>query len=66
MNHAVNAELSRRRLLGAGAAMAGLGLVGCAATPASGPSIGRVVIVGGGYGGSTAARYLRLWAATST
>ena len=67
MNHAVNAELSRRRLLlagagvGAGAALAGLGLAGCAATPPAGPSIGRVVIVGGGFGGSTAARYLRMW-----
>ena len=27
----------------------------------SGPSIGRVVVVGGGYGGATAARYLKLW-----
>ena len=26
-----------------------------------GPSIGRVVVVGGGFGGATAARYLRLW-----
>ncbi len=52
--------LSRRRLLGAGAALGGLALTGCASTP-SGPSIGRVVIVGGGFGGTTAARYLRLW-----
>jgi sulfite dehydrogenase len=42
-------EFQRRRLL-----------AGCA-TPASGPSIGRVVVVGGGFGGATAARYLRLW-----
>jgi sulfide dehydrogenase [flavocytochrome c] flavoprotein chain len=64
MNHTVKAELSRRRLLaaaGAGAALSGLGLAGCASGPAAGPSIGRVVIVGGGFGGSTAARYLRLW-----
>ena len=27
----------------------------------SGPSIGRVVVVGGGFGGATAARYLKLW-----
>ena len=52
--------LSRRRLLGAGAALGGLALAGCAST-ASGPSIGRVVVVGGGYGGTTAARYLRMW-----
>ena len=53
---------SRRRLLGAGAALSGiatLGLAGCATT--GGPSIGRVVVVGGGFGGATAARYLKLW-----
>ena len=50
--------LSRRQvLLGAGATLA---LTGCA-TP-GGPSIGRVAIVGGGYGGATVARYLKLWA----
>ncbi|MBL8342200.1 MAG: FAD-dependent oxidoreductase [Rubrivivax sp.] len=56
--------LSRRRVIGAGAATVGglalAGLAGCA-TSAGGPSIGRVVVVGGGFGGSTAARYLRLW-----
>jgi sulfide dehydrogenase [flavocytochrome c] flavoprotein chain len=50
--------MRRREWLGAGL---GLALVGCASAPASGPSIGRVVIVGGGFGGATAARYLRLW-----
>ena len=53
-------QAGRRRLLMAGTAMAGLGLAGCASI-ASGPSIGRVVVVGGGFGGATAARYLRLW-----
>ncbi len=53
-------ELTRRQLLTAGAAMGGLALAGCASTPA-GPSLGRVVVVGGGFGGSTAARYLRMW-----
>ena len=53
-------ELSRRRILAAGAALGGLALAGCASTP-TGPSIGRVVIVGGGFGGATAARYLRMW-----
>ncbi len=52
---------SRRRLLVGAAALGGLaGLSGCASTT-QGPSIGRVVVVGGGFGGSTAARYLRLW-----
>jgi sulfide dehydrogenase [flavocytochrome c] flavoprotein subunit len=45
--------------LGAGSAVAGLGLLGgCAATGSKGP---RVVVVGGGYGGATAAKYVRLF-----
>jgi sulfite dehydrogenase len=52
--------LNRRHLLGAGLALGGLSLAGCAST-GSGPSIGRVVIVGGGFGGTTAARYLKMW-----
>lgn len=53
---------SRRRILGAGAAgiaVGTLGLAGCASM--GGAPIGRVVVVGGGYGGATVARYLRLW-----
>ena len=53
-------NLPRRQLLGAGAALAATTLAGCAGM-SSGPSIGRVVVVGGGYGGATAARYLKLW-----
>jgi len=60
MQSQLNSELSRRRLLGAGTALAGLTLAGCAST-LSGPSIGRVVVVGGGFGGATAARYLKMW-----
>lgn len=59
--HQQTLEISRRRLLGAGAAFGGLALAGCASTGAGGPSIGRVVVVGGGFGGTTAARYLKLW-----
>ncbi|HMO45229.1 MAG TPA: NAD(P)/FAD-dependent oxidoreductase [Rubrivivax sp.] len=54
---------SRRQLLGAGAALAAGALAGCAGMSAGGPPIGRVVVVGGGYGGATAARYLKLWGA---
>ncbi len=57
MNHTT---FSRRRLLGAGASLAAVSLAGCATT-SGGPSIGRVVVVGGGFGGATAARYLKLW-----
>ena len=52
--------VSRRRVLAAGAALGALSASGCATT-SSGPSIGRVVVVGGGFGGNTAAKYLRLW-----
>jgi sulfite dehydrogenase len=54
------AGLNRRDWLGAGLAFGGLSLAGCASSPAS-SSIGRVVVIGAGFGGSTAARYLRLW-----
>jgi len=53
-------NLGRRHLLGAGAALAATTLAGCAGM-STGPSIGRVVVVGGGYGGATTARYLKLW-----
>jgi len=54
---------ARRRWLSAGAALGGTALAGCAtsASSPSGPSIGRVVVVGGGFGGATTARYLRHW-----
>ena len=61
-NASPSSLLRRRDLLGAGAALGALSLAGCATGAASGPSIGKVVVVGGGYGGATAARYLRLWA----
>ncbi len=52
--------LSRRRILVGAGAGATLALSGCATT--GGPSLGRVAIVGGGFGGATAARYLKMWA----
>jgi sulfide dehydrogenase [flavocytochrome c] flavoprotein chain len=61
MQHAIPSGTTRRRLLGVAAGLSALGLAGCA-TPSGGPSIGRVVVIGGGFGGSTAARYLRMWA----
>ena len=57
-----NTNLSRRQLvMGGAAAFASAGLAGCASTAPAGPSIGRVVVVGGGFGGTTAAKYLRMW-----
>jgi sulfite dehydrogenase len=35
-------------------------VAGCAGM--GGPSAGRVVVIGGGYGGATAARYIKIWA----
>ncbi|MFT3819706.1 MAG: NAD(P)/FAD-dependent oxidoreductase [Rubrivivax sp.] len=58
MNNRV--QLQRRRLLGAAAAGSGLALIGCAATGGDKP-IARVVVIGAGFGGATAAKYLRLW-----
>lgn len=50
------------RLLGAGAALGAAGtLAGCASTGA-GRGAGRVVVIGGGFGGATAAKYIRMWA----
>ncbi|MCU0926392.1 MAG: NAD(P)/FAD-dependent oxidoreductase [Hydrogenophaga sp.] len=44
--------------LGAGSAVAGLGLLGGCAAGGSGA---KVVVVGGGYGGATAAKYVRMF-----
>lgn len=58
--------VSRRGFLKvAGGGLAGVALPGllaaCATTPDSAKPIGRVVVVGGGYGGATVAKYIRLW-----
>ena len=56
--------ISRREFMqwaGAASAAGTLSMVGCAA-PGSGPSAGRVVVIGGGIGGGTAAKYIKLWA----
>ena len=52
--------MQRRQIVKGGAAVSVLGLLGaCASTGGgSGP---RVVVVGGGYGGATAAKYIRMW-----
>ncbi len=48
----------RRFLKAASASLAGVALGGRAVFAADGP---RVVVVGGGYGGATAAKYVRMW-----
>lgn len=49
---------SRRSFLQSSAALGLMGLAGCAST--SIPSRAKVVVIGGGYGGATAAKYVRL------
>jgi sulfide dehydrogenase [flavocytochrome c] flavoprotein chain len=59
-------DLPRRALLQSGAALGVLGLAGCAGlsgNPAVIPSKAKVVVIGGGYGGATAAKYVRLLSA---
>ncbi len=51
---------TRRRLLGAGAGMLVVRALAACANAAP-PVAPKVVVVGGGYAGATAARYLRLW-----
>lgn len=52
--------IKRRSFLAAGAAISAAAATGCASVTSQ-PSIGRVVVIGGGYGGATAAKYLRKW-----
>lgn len=52
-------SVSRRTFITASATGASLALAGCASTPSR--PLARVVVIGGGYGGATAAKYLRLW-----
>ena len=52
---------TRREFLKAGSALwasTAVGTAGCATTPANAP---KVVVVGGGYGGATAAKHVRKW-----
>ncbi len=54
--------LTRRdflKLTAAGAASATF--AGCATVPEARKPVGRVIVIGGGYGGATAAKYLRMW-----
>ncbi len=55
-------RFNRRDFLRISAAGAvGAALPGCATTPQAAKPIGRVIVIGGGFGGATAAKYLRTW-----
>ena len=51
------------KLAGASAGLGSLSLAGCAMNPIGAPDTARVLVVGGGYGGATAAKYVRLLSA---
>jgi len=53
-------DRNRRQLLKLAGAAGALSLAGCAGMGGGAPKA-RVVVVGGGYGGATADKYLRLW-----
>ena len=58
-----NTPMRRRDLLkfaGAAGALAPLAFAGCAMNKIGTPDTARVLVVGGGYGGATAAKYVRL------
>jgi NADPH-dependent 2,4-dienoyl-CoA reductase/sulfur reductase-like enzyme len=51
--------MQRRHFLQTGSALGAMGLVsGCATIGGQGP---KVVVIGGGYAGATAAKYMRMW-----
>src|SRR4030095_12741775 len=52
-------DVNRRQFLKSATGAAALALPGCASMGAG--SSGKVVVVGAGYGGATAAKYLRMW-----
>ncbi len=53
--------LQRRDFLKFSGTASVLALTGCATQPGPAQKLGRVIIIGAGYGGATAAKYLRMW-----
>lgn len=58
---------SRRRWLGGLGAGAALGALSACATTGAAPDrkLGRVLVVGAGFGGATAAKYIKMWAGSA-
>jgi len=55
-------DFSRREFLkNTGLSLSGLALSSSAFARASKPPLGHVVVIGGGYAGTTAAKYIRMW-----
>jgi len=61
MKNSPGSMLDRRNFLKLAGSAGALALAGCASTSTPPQKIGRVIVVGGGYGGATAAKYLRMW-----
>ncbi len=60
----IGIDSSRRRVLQALGAGSALGMLGACATteaPVASKKLGRVLVVGAGYGGATAAKHLKYW-----
>jgi NADPH-dependent 2,4-dienoyl-CoA reductase/sulfur reductase-like enzyme len=57
----MNARLNRRELLKLASATVATSTLAACASMESKKSVGKVVVIGAGYGGATAAKYLRLW-----
>jgi sulfide dehydrogenase [flavocytochrome c] flavoprotein subunit len=53
-------SIARRSFLKAGGAALAAGLAGCASLVPAAKAKARVVVIGGGYGGATAARYVKM------
>ncbi len=53
-------SMRRREFLGAGAAGLAAAVAGCAGMPGAAAPKARVAVIGGGFGGATAAKYVRL------
>ena len=54
-------RITRRQLIKLGAAGAVVSSLSACATMGEKKTLGKVVVIGAGYGGATAAKYLRLW-----
>lgn len=59
--HNSNVDIHRRRILQLTAFSAAMLSTNVSWARASKPPLGRVVIIGGGYAGTTAAKYIRMW-----
>jgi sulfite dehydrogenase len=61
MKNSLDSMPYRRNFLKLAGSAGALALAGCASTSTPPQKIGRVIVIGGGYGGATAAKYLRMW-----